>query len=94
MNINISRLFHFENKLISFQNLYFSGTNNTNHFRKAISCHYASADCHYIDVRGTSQENIAAEVSDIARRKGLSQVPFEMIWHIKSRLVRGREGKL
>jgi len=71
-----------------------SGTNNTNHFRKAISCHYASADCHYIDVRGTSQENIAAEVSDIARRKGLSQVPFEMIWHIKSRLVRGREGKL
>merc|ERR1711863_171873 len=36
-----------------------SGTNNTNRFRKAISCHYASANCHYIDVRGTSQENIA-----------------------------------
>jgi len=71
-----------------------SGANRTSRFRKAISCHYASSDCHYIDVRGTSQETIAKEVEDVAKRKGLSQVPFEMVWHIKSRLVRGNEGKL
>jgi phytanoyl-CoA hydroxylase len=29
-----------------------SGANNTSGFRKAISCHYASADCAYIDVTG------------------------------------------
>ena len=73
---------------------YFPGTNNTNRFRKAISCHYASANCHYIDVRGTSQENIAKEVDDIVKRKGLTSIPYEMTWHIKSRLVRGQEGKL
>ena len=71
-----------------------SGANRTNRFRKAISCHYAASDCHYIDVRGTSQESIAKEVEDVAKRKGLTKVPFEMVWHIKSRLVRGKEGKL
>ena len=36
---------------------------------QAISCHYASADCYYIDVRGTTQENIEKEVTEIAARK-------------------------
>lgn len=36
---------------------------------QAISCHYASADCYYIDVKGTTQENIAKEVGEIAARK-------------------------
>lgn len=36
---------------------------------QAISCHYASADCYYIDVRGTTQENIAKEVHEIAEKK-------------------------
>ena len=40
-----------------------SGTNVSGRFRKAISCHYSASDWHYIDVRGTSQENIAKEVS-------------------------------
>uniref|UniRef100_A0A9L0RE68 Phytanoyl-CoA dioxygenase, peroxisomal n=1 Tax=Equus caballus TaxID=9796 RepID=A0A9L0RE68_HORSE len=39
-----------------------SGRNKTQGFRKAISCHFASANCHYIDVKGTSQENIEKEV--------------------------------
>lgn len=38
-------------------------------FFKAISCHYASADCHYIDVEGTTQENISKEVEDLARKR-------------------------
>jgi len=29
-----------------------SGSNKTQGFRKAISCHYASADCEWIDVTG------------------------------------------
>uniref|UniRef100_M3XPE6 Phytanoyl-CoA dioxygenase, peroxisomal n=1 Tax=Mustela putorius furo TaxID=9669 RepID=M3XPE6_MUSPF len=33
-----------------------SGWNRTQGYRKAISCHFAGADCHYIDVKGTSQE--------------------------------------
>lgn len=36
---------------------------------QAISCHYAGADCYYIDVKGTTQENIAKEVGEIAARK-------------------------
>ena len=39
-----------------------SGTNLSGRFRKAISCHYSTSDCHYIDVTGTTQENIAKEV--------------------------------
>ncbi|KAF5899751.1 phytanoyl-CoA dioxygenase, peroxisomal, partial [Clarias magur] len=46
-----------------------SGRNQTQGFRKAISCHYASADCHYIDVDGTTQENISKEVEEIARKR-------------------------
>ncbi|XP_030423131.1 phytanoyl-CoA dioxygenase, peroxisomal-like isoform X2 [Gopherus evgoodei] len=46
-----------------------SGMNRTQGFRKAISCHYASADCHYIEVKGTSQENIEKEVVEITQRK-------------------------
>lgn len=36
---------------------------------QAISCHYSSADCFYIDVKGTTQENIEKEVADIITRK-------------------------
>lgn len=36
---------------------------------QAISCHYASADCYYIDVKGTTQENIEKEVGELAARK-------------------------
>lgn len=36
---------------------------------QAISCHYASGDCYYIDVKGTTQENIEKEVMEIATRK-------------------------
>ncbi|XP_076688206.1 phytanoyl-CoA dioxygenase, peroxisomal-like isoform X3 [Callospermophilus lateralis] len=45
-----------------------SGRNRTQGFRKAISCHFISADCHYIDVKGTSQENIEKEVVETARK--------------------------
>lgn len=46
---------------------------------QAISCHYASADCYYIDVKGTTQENIEKEVKQIAAQKyNMGEVSFEV----------------
>ncbi|XP_077658865.1 phytanoyl-CoA dioxygenase, peroxisomal-like isoform X3 [Urocitellus parryii] len=45
-----------------------SGRNRTQGFRKVISCHFVSADCHYIDVKGTSQENLEKEIVETARK--------------------------
>lgn len=68
-----------------------SGANVTKGFRKAISCHYAASECHYIDVRGTTQENIAREVEQIAEKKLGVKTKFQDIWEMKTRLVRGSE---
>ncbi|XP_046878640.1 phytanoyl-CoA dioxygenase, peroxisomal [Hypomesus transpacificus] len=68
-----------------------SGMNQTQGFRKAISCHYASSDCYYIDVKGTTQENIEKEVKEIAARKydiGDS-ITFQDTWAVRGRLVQG-----
>eukprot|EP00095_Tigriopus_kingsejongensis_P010434 maker-scaffold294_size218657-snap-gene-1.22 protein:Tk10434 transcript:maker-scaffold294_size218657-snap-gene-1.22-mRNA-1 annotation:"hypothetical protein DAPPUDRAFT_188919" len=71
-----------------------SGPNKSSNFRKAISCHYASSDCFYIDVRGTTQQSIADEVEAIAKKKGITDLSFQDIWHVRSRSVRGLQGKL
>lgn len=47
--------------------------------RKAISCHFASCECQYIDVTGTTQQNIAIEVKEIARRRGFNDMDFKVI---------------
>jgi len=47
--------------------------------RKAISCHFASCECRYIDVTGTTQQNIAIEVKEIARRRGFNDMDFKVI---------------
>ncbi|XP_069476297.1 phytanoyl-CoA dioxygenase, peroxisomal-like [Ambystoma mexicanum] len=54
-----------------------SGLNRTMQPRKAISCHYASTDCEYIDVKGTSQEPLEKELADIAVSHGRSQTETE-----------------
>ncbi|TRY82955.1 hypothetical protein DNTS_009625 [Danionella cerebrum] len=68
-----------------------SGMNQTEGFRKAISCHYASSDCYYIDVKGTTQENIGNEVKELASRKyGVDDtVSFQDTWALRGRLVKG-----
>jgi len=70
-----------------------SGTNLSGRFRKAISCHYSTSDCHYIDVTGTTQENIAKEVEGIAQRRGFD-MDFEDLWRFRSRDVRGPQPHL
>jgi len=69
--------------------LHGSGPNLTKGFRKAISCHYAASDCHFIDVKGTTQENIEKEIEEMAVTKGFPPLKFQMVWKYKSRLVRG-----
>ena len=49
-----------------------SGTNRTDGFRKAISCHYSTAEMEYIDIKGTSQEGIAKEIEEMAKRRGMT----------------------
>ncbi|KAG7168080.1 Phytanoyl-CoA dioxygenase, peroxisomal-like 2, partial [Homarus americanus] len=61
------------------------------HYRKAIACHFASSECDYIDVKGTTQENIAKEIEEVAVTKGIEGLNFKDIWKFRSRLVRGVE---
>ncbi|GMS95022.1 hypothetical protein PENTCL1PPCAC_17195, partial [Pristionchus entomophagus] len=78
-----------------------SGANKTEGFRKAISCHYANADlCKYIDIRGTTQEELSLEIADIARKKmtraGMDEesvktleLDYADIWRARARAVNG-----
>lgn len=58
---------------------------------QAISCHYASGDCYYIDVKGTTQENIEKEVNEIATRK--YAMGNEITFQVSEQIVR-RENKI
>ncbi|XP_029901188.1 phytanoyl-CoA dioxygenase, peroxisomal [Myripristis murdjan] len=73
-----------------------SGMNRTQGFRKAISCHYASADCFYIDVKGTTQENIEKEVKEIASRRYDvdDSITLQDVWALRGRLVQGERTTL
>lgn len=70
-----------------------SGSNKTKGFRKAISCHYASADCYFIDVKGTNQENVEQEIQEVIHKKYGSgvNVSYQDVWRVRSRLVRGED---
>ncbi|WAR25346.1 PAHX-like protein, partial [Mya arenaria] len=69
-----------------------SGANRTNGFRKAISCHYSTGQCHFVDLKGTVQEKIEDEVLELAEKKtGIpkTQIKYEDIWKFRSRIVKG-----
>ncbi|XP_068962520.1 phytanoyl-CoA dioxygenase, peroxisomal-like [Petaurus breviceps papuanus] len=72
-----------------------SGRNRTEGFRKAISCHYASSNCYYTDVKGTSQENIEKELRDIVERKyGVTDLELKDLWSFRARVVKGERMNL
>ncbi|VVC34362.1 Phytanoyl-CoA dioxygenase [Cinara cedri] len=71
-----------------------SGINKSQDFRRCISVHYASSDCYYIDVAGTSQESIQNEILDIAAKKGLTNIDYKLIWKNRGRLIRGLKANL
>ncbi|KAK9504405.1 hypothetical protein O3M35_010744 [Rhynocoris fuscipes] len=64
-----------------------SGANRTKGFRKAISCHFSTADYYFIDVKGTIQEGIAKEIEEMAIKKGFP-VTIEEIWDLKGRIMK------
>jgi phytanoyl-CoA hydroxylase len=70
-----------------------SGRNHSKGYRKAISCHYAATTCHYEDMDGTIQEELAREVEGMAKIHGY-ELAFNDIWKLKSRLIKGEEGTL
>ena len=43
---------------------------------QAISCHYAGSQCQYIDVSGTTQEVIATEIEELAKKRVGQDVEF------------------
>jgi len=68
-----------------------SGMNKTKGFRKAISCHYASGDCDFVDVAGSVQEKIKNEVEFLAKEKVGVDLSYYDFWKYKSRLIQGTE---
>ncbi|XP_050554404.1 probable phytanoyl-CoA dioxygenase [Spodoptera frugiperda] len=65
-----------------------SRPNVSNSYRKAMTCHYASSECRYIDVTGTAQEGIAAHMEAELRRRG-GDLSYVDIMRIKTKQVRG-----
>ncbi|XP_010134646.1 PREDICTED: phytanoyl-CoA dioxygenase, peroxisomal-like, partial [Buceros rhinoceros silvestris] len=65
-----------------------SGINRTSGFRKSISCHFASSECYYIDVKNTTQEDLEKEVVEIAqKRHNMPPVELKDVWSFRARLV-------
>lgn len=72
-----------------------SGPNTTKGFRKSISCHYASSNCFFVDVTGTSTETMAKEFAELSKKLAPGiEVSYSDFWRFKSRLVAGKEGTL
>lgn len=78
-----------------------SGRNQTPNYRKAISCHFVSGDCRFINVRGTIQEELEEDLFKLMKIKlqragqDIDPVTLKMsymmkdIWEMKSRIVQG-----
>jgi len=74
-----------------------SGANRTQRYRKAISCHYANGTlCEYIDVKGTTQEDLADEIIEMARKRiGKDvDVSYADLWRRRSKTVSGARANL
>ena len=61
---------------------------------QSFCCHFADANCHYIDIKGTFHESVAEEVMSYARKKFADDeqsLQYTDVWRFKSRLVAGEE---
>ncbi|XP_043335358.1 phytanoyl-CoA dioxygenase, peroxisomal-like isoform X1 [Cervus canadensis] len=68
-----------------------SGRNKSQGFRKTISCHFADANCHYIDLKGTNQENVGKEMEEVfCKIYGQKTTSLKDIWTFRGRVVKGK----
>ncbi|CAH0714800.1 unnamed protein product, partial [Brenthis ino] len=70
-----------------------SGPNTTQRYRKSMTAHYAAADVHYIDVRGSIQEDLAKETEELVKKYGL-HMSYAELWQLKSKEVTRVKSKL
>eukprot|EP01134_Creolimax_fragrantissima_P007098 CFRG7098T1 len=66
-----------------------SGPNKSEVTRRAISCHYAGNEVHYIDPTGTIQEPAAKEIMAKVSKQMPDAKEYNDLWRLKSRLVYG-----
>ncbi|XP_040104498.1 phytanoyl-CoA dioxygenase, peroxisomal [Oryx dammah] len=67
-----------------------SGQNKSQGFWKTISCHFADANCHYIDLKGTNQENVGKEMEEVfCKIYGLKNASLKDIWTFRGCVVKG-----
>ncbi|XP_076233133.1 phytanoyl-CoA dioxygenase, peroxisomal-like isoform X2 [Calliopsis andreniformis] len=72
-----------------------SGVNTSTRTRRAISCHYGSTDCTYVDASKGVQAKIHDEVIEVARKRYPgAEISYNDIWKFKFRLVRGIQSAL
>ncbi|XP_026740463.1 probable phytanoyl-CoA dioxygenase [Trichoplusia ni] len=62
-------------------------------YRKAMTCHYASSECWYIDVYRTNQARLAEQMETELRRRG-GDLSYVDLWRIKTKQVRGVRSNL
>ncbi|XP_075986212.1 phytanoyl-CoA dioxygenase, peroxisomal-like [Anticarsia gemmatalis] len=67
--------------------------NTTKVFRKALTCHFANSNCHYIDVAGTAHEGIAKDMEKEVQKRG-GDLNYVDLWRIKTKIVRGNRCNL
>jgi len=66
-----------------------SGANKTEGFRKAISCHYAASDCHFINLAGTVSQSIKKEAEEYAMKRFGLEIDYIDMWKMRARLAKG-----
>lgn len=92
---NLQYLYMEPGDTVFFHPLLFhgSGPNNSKHFRRAISAHFASSNCHQIKVKSTDvQWSIKKELEEMALKQKIGRITFNQIWQLKNRCLQGKRG--
>ncbi|XP_048487219.1 phytanoyl-CoA dioxygenase, peroxisomal isoform X3 [Plutella xylostella] len=65
-----------------------SEPNVSQRYRKALSTHFASSECRFVDTRGTPQQVLTDEVEELFRKRGVDFKYTELFQH-KCRQIKG-----
>jgi len=69
-----------------------SGANNTDGFRKALCCHYASSDCYILDDKDLENQQLIQEINDVSyfKKMGIVNATYGESWSLKAKIVHGK----